>query len=129
MSDVTAGQVRLVPGTAQDSNRVMGTLYTFDEGGNPLSAGATDAVVTGSAVGTVGKSTSSDEPSEGSIVPVVFTNGNTAASPTLAFNGGTARAMKLGGTASAAAKLAVAANGVALFYFDGTVLHQIGAYT
>lgn len=90
---------------------------------------AGSAVVTTSGISTVGKSTSSPEPLAGTIVAVKFNNGNTATSPTLAFNGGTARAMQLGGTASASAKLVVAANGIALFYFDGTILHQVGAYT
>lgn len=131
MSDVTGGQVRLVKGSDTPmANTFMGTLHTYDADGNPLDPnGANDLVTTGSAIGTVGKTTTSAEPNAGSIVPVLFTNGNSASSPTLAFDGGAARAIQLGGTASTGAKLAVAANGVALFYFDGTVLHQIGAYT
>lgn len=84
------------------------------------------SVTTGTAIGTAAKTTTSDEPADNTIVAVKFTNGNSAETPSLAFNGGTARAMKLGGTASAAAKLTVAANGVVLFFFDGTVLHQLG---
>jgi hypothetical protein len=100
----------------------------FDANHDPVKFGPT-AVSTSTAIGTAAKTTTSAEPVAGSVVAVAFVNGNSAETPTLAFNGGTARAMKLGGTASAAAKLAVAANGVALFWFDGTVLHQIGAYT
>lgn len=84
------------------------------------------AITTATAIGTAAKTTTSDEPADNSIVPIIFTNGNSAETPTMAFNGGSARAMKLGGTASAAAKLTVAAGGVVLFWFDGTVLHQFG---
>lgn len=99
-----------------------GTAFT----GRDLAFGA---VTTASAIGTVGKTTTADEPAANTVVPVIFTNGNSANSPTLAFNGGSARAIKLGGTASTGAKLAVAAGGVALFWFDGTVLHQLGTHT
>jgi hypothetical protein len=85
--------------------------------------------VTATAIGTAAKTTTSPEPVANSIVPIKFTNGNSAASPTIAFNGGTARAIQLGGTASAAIEITVAANGVALFLFDGTVLHQLGVYS
>lgn len=87
------------------------------------------AVTTGTAIGTADKTTTSAEPAAGTIVPIIFTNGNSANSPTVAFNGGTARAIKLGGTASTGAKCTIAAGGVGLFWFDGTVLHQMGAYT
>lgn len=111
-----------------DSNRIAPEIALFQSDGTPfVPVGAT--VTTGTAVGTAAKTTTSDEPSANTIVPVKFTNGNSAATPTLAFNGGTARAMKLAGTASPAAKLAVAAGGIAFFMFDGTDLHQLGAYT
>lgn len=80
-------------------------------------------------IGTAAKVTTAAEPPANSIVPIKFTSGNTADSPTVAFNGGTARAIKLGGTASTGAKCTIAANGVALFWFDGTVLHQMGVYS
>lgn len=103
-------------------------IVLVNEDGNP--AGMTvPLVTTGTAVGTVGKTTTSAEPPANSFVPVKFTNGNTAASPTLAFAGGSARAMYIGGAASPAAKLVVAANGICIFWFDGTILHQLGALT
>lgn len=83
-------------------------------------------ITTGTAIGTAAKTTTSPEPAANTLVPIKFTNGNTAASPTVAFNGGTARAIKLGGTASAAAEITVAANGIVFFFFDGTDLHQLG---
>lgn len=86
-------------------------------------------ITVGTAIGTAGKTTTAAEPEANTLVPIKFTNGNSAETPTVAFNGGSARACKLGGTASAAAKLTLAANGVALFWFDGTVLHQIGVYS
>lgn len=92
-------------------------------------ARVTTVVTTATAIGTAAKTTATAEPAAGTIVAVIFTNGNSAETPTLAFNGGAARVMKLGGTASAAAKLTVAATGVALFYFDGTILHQLGVYS
>lgn len=99
-----------------------GTIYTGrDEDYAPITVGT--------AIGTAAKTTTSPEPEANTIVPIIFTNGNSAETPTVAFNGGSARAIKLGGTASAAAKFTLAANGVALFWFDGTVLNQIGAYT
>lgn len=87
------------------------------------------AVTVGTAIGTAAKTTTSPEPEANTIVPIKFTNGNSAETPTVAFNGGTARAIKLGGTASVAAKFTLAANGVALFWFDGTDLHQMGVYS
>lgn len=86
-------------------------------------------VTVGNAIGTVGKTTTSAEPAANTFVAVIFTNGNSANSPTIAFDGGSARAIKLGGTASTGAKCAIAAGGVGVFWFDGTVLHQVGAYT
>jgi hypothetical protein len=130
MSDVTGGQVKLVPGTTPDPNQAMGTLHTYNADGTPLDVAADMApIVTGSAIGTVGKTTTAAEPGVNTIVAIKFTNGNSATSPTIAFNGGTARAMLLGGTASAAAKITLAAGGIALFFFDGTNLHQLGVYS
>lgn len=83
-------------------------------------------VTTETAIGTAAKTTTSPEPEANTIVPIKFTNGNSAETPTVSFNGGSARAIKLGGTAVTAAKCTVAANGVVLFWFDGTVLHQLG---
>jgi hypothetical protein len=62
----------------------------------------------------------------GTCLAVTFTSGNTAASPTIAFNGGTARAIVLGGAASAALEITVGNGGMGFFYFDGTSLHQFG---
>lgn len=132
--DETLTQLIVSNKAAVDPNQKIEYVAMFTDAGAPVSPFSGEATIftpitTGSAIGTVGKSTSAAEPAAGSLVAIKFTNGNSAETPTLAFAGGTARAMKLGGTASAAAKLAVAANGVVLFFFDGTVLHQIGAYT
>lgn len=103
----------------------------FNEDGTPYTGRDDDfaPITVGTAIGTAGKTTSSPEPEANTIVPIKFTNGNSAETPTVAFDGGSARAIKLGGTASAAAKFTLAANGVALFWFDGTVLHQMGVYS
>jgi hypothetical protein len=87
------------------------------------------SVTTATAIGTAAKTTTSAAPPANCVVAVKFTNGNSATSPTLNFNGAGAVNMLLGGTASAAAKIAVAAGGIALFFYDGTSLHQLGAYT
>ncbi len=132
---VTRSQIKIVPGGTPDPNQVFGEMSFYDEDGQPVTVVteegglSDDPVVTGSAIGTVGKTTSAPEPAANSLVFVKFTNGNSASSPTLAFDGGTARAIQLGGTAVTDAKLAVAAGGVAVFFFDGTILHQVGAYT
>lgn len=103
----------------------------FNADGTPYTGRDEDyaAITVGTAIGTAAKTTTSAEPEANTIVPIKFTNGNSAETPTVAFNGGTARAIKLGGTASTAAKFTLAANGVALFWFDGTVLHQMGVYS
>lgn len=82
--------------------------------------------VTGTAIGTAAKTTTAAEPLANTLVAVKFTNGNSAASVTVAFAGGTARAVQIAGAAVLAAELTVAAGGVALFLFDGTILHQVG---
>lgn len=87
------------------------------------------AITTATAIGTAAKTTTSAEPVANSLVVIKFTNGNNAASPTVAFNGGTARAIQLGGVAPAAIEATIGANGVAMFWFDGTVLHQVGVYS
>lgn len=84
-------------------------------------------ITTGTAIGTAAKTTTSAEPEANTIVPIKFTNGNSAATPTVAFNGGTARAILIGGVAAPVALCTIAANGVVLFWFDGTNLHMFGA--
>lgn len=103
----------------------------FSSDGTPYGGGNVQYApyVAGNAIGTAGKTVSGDEPAANTIVPIKFTNGNSAATPTVAFNGGSARAIQLGGTATLAANITLAAGGVALFWFDGTILHQIGVYS
>lgn len=85
-------------------------------------------VTTDTAIGTAAKTTTAAEPAANTFVPVKFTNGNSAASATLAFDGGAARKFALGGDDTvAAADLTVAANGVVICYFDGTLLHLAGS--
>lgn len=123
-------QARIKSKTAIDSTAGVEDLALFDTSGKPVEIGPPVLAVTvANAIGTVGKTTSTPEPAAGQLVAIKFTNGNTADQPTVAFNGGTARQIKLGGTRSATAKLTLAADGVALAYFDGTVLHQVGVYS
>lgn len=113
---------------AISTNQKVESIALFNADGTPYTGrnSVFEPVVVGSAIGTVGKSTTADEPAANTLVPIEFTNGNSAESPTIAFNGGTARQIHLGGAQVAAADCAIAAGGVALFFFDGTVLHQTG---
>lgn len=132
MSSATR-QAVVVSKTAQDPNTMSETVAFFNANGTALDVtpqtGANlpfAPVTTATAIGTAAKTTASPEPAVNTLVVVKFTNGNTAASPTLAFNGGAARAIQLGGVATAAIEITIAANGVAMFWFDGTILHQLG---
>lgn len=121
-------QAVVTPQPAINGKMHVEELALFNADGTPF-AGVNLAfapVVTATAIGTAAKTTTSPEPSANSLFPLKFTNGNSAASATVAFNGGTARAVQLGGVAPTGAELTVAANGVALFWFDGTILHQLG---
>lgn len=127
-------QFRVIPRAVADATTDLGEISLFDAAGAPVTlnapSGATFApITTATAIGTAAKTTTSPEPAANTLVPVKFTNGNSASSPTLAFNGGSARAIQLAGVASTGAKITVAANGVALFWFDGTILHQVGVYS
>lgn len=132
------GDEILLTGYEAGTAAAVGATDTINEGLAKVEAVASSAATggaaysaktVGTAIGTAAKTTTSAEPAANTIVALKFTNGNSAETPTVAFNGGTARALKLGGTASAAAKFTLAANGVALFWFDGTILHQIGVYS
>lgn len=135
MNDKKVTQAVVTSQAAVSPSQITEAFALFNDDGTPallpqtLNALPITVVTTGTAIGTAAKTTSSSLPEAGTLVAVLFTNGNSATSPTLAFNGGAAKAMVLGGTASAAAKIAIAATGIALFLYDGTVLHQIGAYT
>jgi hypothetical protein len=126
----TVKQVLVVTGVRNPNQETEETAM-FGPSGSPLSV--TDLPVsvltTATAVGTAAKTIASPEPAINTLVAIKFTNGNTAASPTVAFNGGSARNVLLGGTASAAIEITLAAGGVALFLFDGTSLNQIGVYS
>lgn len=131
MGNSVVKQTMVSSQTLLDRNRAIEEVAHFKADGTRVTGrdSVFGAVTTATAIGTAAKTTSSAEPAAGTLVPIIFTNGNSANSPTLAFNGGTARAIKLGGTDSTGAKCAVAADGMILCWFDGTVLHQIGAYT
>lgn len=129
MGQVTT-QARIKNKAAIDSTAGVEDLALFDVDGNPVVIPPPVLSVTvANAIGTVEKTTATAEPKAGQLVAIKFTNGNTADQPTVAFNGGTARQLKLGGTRSATAKITVAADGVVLAFFDGTVLHQVGVYS
>lgn len=143
MDSQTHTQAIVVAQSTLDSNQDTEEIALFDTNGDPYVVTATGAdfttlqsrvtalesipaVTTATAIGTAGKTTASAEPAANRIVPVKFTNGNSASSPTVSFNGGAARSILLGGSAPTGAKMTVAAGGVVLFWFDGTSLHQFG---
>lgn len=89
----------------------------------------TDRVVfieVATAIGTAAKTTTSPLPRVGATVYVSFTNGNSAGSPTISFNGGAAKPVLLGGVAPTGGKITVAANGIVPLVYDGTSLHMFG---
>jgi predicted lysophospholipase L1 biosynthesis ABC-type transport system permease subunit len=103
----------------------------FNSNGTPVTGRNSKiaAYTAAGAIGTAAKTVAEAEPSANTMVPIRFTSGNTAAAPTVSFNGGTARAVNLGGSTPTGAEITLAANGVAMFWFDGTILHQLGVYS
>ena len=110
------------------ANQMHRRMALYNPDGTPVSVNP-PAVVVGTAAATVAKAAAVDEPGVNTVVPLRFTAGNSAAAPTVSFNGGPARAILLGGTAPVATEVVVAANGVVMCWFDGTNLHQFGAVT
>lgn len=121
-------QVRVGRRATMDKNVGVEEVALFHSDGSAASLVAALAT-TATAIGTAAKTVSSAEPPANTLVPIKFTNGNSASSVTVAFNGGSARAVQFSGAAVTNVELALAANAVALFYFDGTILHQVGVYT
>lgn len=127
MDDELVTQAVVNPQAALNPDQGTEHLALFNPDGSPYVSNDTGpAVTTATAIGTAAKTTTSDAPAVNTFVAVKFTNGNSASSPTVAFNGGSAISILLGGTASTGAKMTVAANGVVVFWFDGTNLHQLG---
>lgn len=127
MSDPSVGRAVVVEGVSARPHQASQKLSLVKADGT--SAFSHTPLVVAGAIGTAAKTCVSAEPLTNTLVALKFTSGNSAASPTVAFAGGSARAIQLGGAASAAIEITLAANGVALFLFDGTILHQIGVYS
>lgn len=122
----------VIEGVAHNPHRMNERLALVAADGSSVFAGNNHKftpITTATAIGTAAKTTTAAEPAANTIVPIKFTSGNSAAAPTVAFAGGSARAIHLGGSTPAAIEITVAANGVAMFWFDGTILHQIGVYS
>jgi hypothetical protein len=119
---IVTGQKNLV------SSLIAEDCAFFTPSGQQLTPGVITAT-TATAVGTAAKTTTTALPPANSLVAVSFTAGNTAASPTLNFNGAGAVTILLGGSAPSSAEITLSANGVAMFFYDGTNLHQIGVYS
>lgn len=120
--------LRVVPVATIDQNVDVEEVALFNAAGAPvdLNAPVFSPITTATAIGTAAKTTTSPEPAANTLVVIKFTNGNSAASPTVAFNGGAARNILLAGAAPTGAESAIAANGIGLYFFDGTALHQAG---
>jgi hypothetical protein len=121
-------QVTVVSGASPSANLQNEDAAFFSASGKAVMPGFVP-MTTATAIGTAAKAVTDAEPAAGTCIALTFTNGNSAASPTVAFNGGTARAIQLGGAASAAIEITIAAGGIGFFMFDGTVLHQFGVYS
>lgn len=124
-------RARLIKGASAPANQAVEDISLVN--GNGVDVSGADfpfaPLTTATAIGTAAKTVASPEPAANTLVPIKFANGNSVASPTVAFNGGTARTVLLGGTAPAVGEITVGANGVVLFWFDGTNLHQVGVYS
>lgn len=126
----TTTQARIKNKAAIDSTAGVEDLALFDAAGNPVEIGPPVlAVTSATAIGTAAKTTTSPLPKAGQLVAIKLTNGNSVASPTLAFATGGAKSILLGGTAPAVGEIVIGANGVFLAYYDGTSLHQVGVYS
>lgn len=127
MKDKRYTQATVTAGKTVDDTTTTEEIQLFNPDGSVFTPGGVSAVATvATAIGTAAKTTATPEPPANSFVAIKYTNGNSADSATVAFNGGSARAIKLGGTASLATKHTLAANGVGVYFFDGTVLNQLG---
>lgn len=123
-------QARIKEQAEINSTSGVEDLALFNPDGTPVQIGLPVVIVTSAtAIDTAAKTTTSPAPKVGQIVGVKLTNGNSAASPTVAFNGGAAKALLLGGSAPASGEVTVAANGIVFAYYDGTALHQMGSYS
>lgn len=131
MSDPTIKRAVVIEGVAHNPSRMTERLALVAADGSSVFAGNNHKfapITTATAIGTAAKTTTAAEPAANTIVPIKFTSGNTAAAVTVAFAGGSARVVHLAGATPTGAELTIAANGVALFWFDGTILHQMGVY-
>jgi len=126
----TRTQAVLVTNQSEISeHQVAIDLALFDETGAPVVVPKPLEIITVTGlIGTAAKTTTHAAPPVG-LVPIKFTSGNAANAPTVAFNGGAAKAVLLGGVEPLGTETAIGANGIALFFYDGANLHQIGVYT
>lgn len=130
MANKITKQVMVVAGQSKMNAGLMTEeVAFFSANGASIVPGIVPVTATAALISTIAKTTTTPEPAAGTVLAVTFTQGNSAASPTIAFNGGTARNIRVGGADSTAAKATFAAGGVGFFYFDGTYLHQFGSYT
>lgn len=121
-------QAVIVSQATLNPNQALEEHAFFDAKGVNVNLPPTYPVTTTDAAASPAKTTTSTEPPANSYVAVKYagTGGNNIAH-TLTFAGGTPRTIWLGGAAPAAGKHTTAINGVIVYWFDGTILHQLGS--
>ena len=112
--------------TTLNPNQAIDEVAMFSSNGQPISLAPFINAITDTVAATAAKTTTTTEPAANTLVFLKFTGGNTVP-PTVAFAGGTARTVWLGGAPAIGSKHTVSANGVLGFWFDGTILHQLGS--
>lgn len=129
MGNQKVTQAVVDPQAAYASHQTIEKFALFNPDGSRYTGSdqSFEPLTTATAIGTAAKVVTDAEPAANSIVVLKFTSGNSAAAVTVAFAGGAARAVYLGGAAVSAGEAAVAALGVTVYWFDGTILHQLGA--
>ena len=126
MADETVGQLEVVTQAAPNPEVGMGQVALFHPDGTPVIPGSVATATTATAIGTAAKVVTTPAPAANTFIAIKYTSGNSADSATVAFAGGSAIPIKLGGTASTGAKHTLAANGVGVYFYDGTTLNQLG---
>lgn len=131
MDSQAVKQIVLVEREALAPSMVVEFAALFDVDGTAF-AGFTGAdnviplATIDSVVGLAEKTSDSYEPPAGSLVPILFTNGNNLSSFTVSFNDAPARTVQVAGNTSFGTKLSFDNLAVCVFYFDGTILHAVG---
>lgn len=128
---VTKGDVGLgnVDNTADTAKPVSTATQTALDGKRNVFMTGTVATAAATAAKTVTLNSpwNAITPAAGDIFLLAYTLGQTASSATVAINGGSAIAVRIANAAATNVSHTTAANGVMMYYYDGTYLHLIGS--